>query len=296
MSTSPTKTRPRAEILAELKKTKNEIARIKEDPDGYGMEYTQEIVDKLFSTYQKGKIWLDKVRDQATTRGWVMSPIGRRRNLYRVFTGKRKFIADAGRRAQNSPIQGISSEYGCTTGLLCVYAMDKYCREFDIPEETFMLYCRAVHDANEFEIPYELVIPAAHIMNYEATYGAVAYYEKVFGMKFNVEPEIEIEINARGDESYKWDWSLPNLLEKCIFESLTDAVEIDLIRHDEGLDVWNKITAPWRSKAKRTYLLDNWPLLNRADLHDEIRAAVAAADKKVIPHFQAAEVKPKPRK
>lgn len=261
----------------ELAKVKQDIADIEYDDKAWGLKYTQEIVDKLFSSYHKGKDWLDRVKEQAATRGWVISPIGRRRNLYRVFTGSRKFIADAGRRAQNSPIQGVASEVGATAGLLILRAADEYRRHMDWPvDEDFIDFCRVVHDACYFGVPFRYVIPMMHIIAHEATYGVTKYYEEVFGWKFNIEPEIEIDVGVTGDTSESWDWSFPHffhVLTTAFTQGLRTGHFADM---QEVEDAYAIIIEPWKDKASRQYLLERWPLLNRSDLSKEIFAAMKA--------------------
>lgn len=266
-------------LKAELAKVKQDIADIEYDSQAWGMKYTQDIVDKLFTSYHKGKEWLDRVKAQASDRGWVISPIGRRRNLYRVFTGSRKFIADAGRRAQNSPIQGVASEVGATAGLLIVQAADEYRRHMGWEiDEDFIDFCRVVHDACYFGVPFRYVIPMMHIIAHEATYGVTAYYEKVFGWKFNIEPEIEIDVGVTGDTSESWNWSFPHffqVLTSAFAQGLRTGHFADMKEVEEAYEI---IIEPWKNKATRLYLLERWPLLNRSDLSKEIFSAMKAYD------------------
>lgn len=268
-----------AELKAELKKVRKDIAALEHDPEGFGMEYTQGIVDKLYSTYKAGKAWLDKVKNQSATRGWVVSPIGRRRSLYRVFTGARKFIADAARRAQNSPIQGVASEVGTAAGMLIVQAADEFrVHQGWAADDEFIDFCRVVHDACYYGAPFRYVIPMIHFITHEATYGVTDYYRQEFGWEFNVEPEIEIDIGSSDDTAESWDWSFPNLF-VVIGKALKNSIKIGHIDSvADAVDAYETIVAPWRDKDTRKYLFTRWPLLGRSDLTKEMLAALNAFD------------------
>jgi hypothetical protein len=98
------------------------------------------------------------------------------------------------------------------------------------------------------------------------------HIEETYGWKFTVEPEIEIELSAQEDHSFKWDWSLMNLrsnIEACV----KDQVALGLLKKEETSDVLQKIFAPWQDKETRAALQASYPLLNVADLNKPMRKA-----------------------
>lgn len=235
-------------------------------------EKAQEIMDKMFSEFTVGSEWLDSVAEQATNNGTLMSPIGRRRNLYRVFTGIKSFVASASRRAKNSPIQGMASEIGMQAAYLILKECDQYFKDNDVPEDQWPIYSRSVHDANYYEIPYAFVLPFIHIMQYTATYGVTRMMEETYNWKFTVEPEIEVELSAREDISFKWDWSIPQLrqhIESCV----KDQIQMGILKKEEFNDVMQQIMEPWQNKETRAALQAKYPLLGVPNLGKKLREA-----------------------
>lgn len=276
------------QLKARLKKARLELNTMDaqlEDPLGYA----QGIIDKLYEGFPKGKAFLDRCVESVVEKYWLISPIGRRRNLWRVITERNKFLSDAGRRAKNSPIQGIASEVGVTSGFLVLKHYLKYMQAFDIPNKYFPKYQRAVHDANYYSVPYQLVIPGMFIKQYVATYGTAEHYKEVFGWKFNIEPEIELEICAREDEVYKWDWQVTQGLKlkdpkkddqslgAIIEKSVDDQIALGVLPAEQRAKVLKTIFAPLADEAKRKFLLDNYPLLNvRSKIIDQRLQELAA--------------------
>lgn len=243
------------------------------------LEYAQNVNDKFFDGFKKVKIFLDKCVKQAMERYWIISPLGRRRSLYRVLTENPKALGDAGRRAMNSPIQGISSEVGVTAGYLILKAIHSFMLAFDIPMKYFSLYCRAVHDASYFEESFCMLIPAIHINQHVATVGVVEYYEQTFGFKFNLAPEINMAFGANDADAHEWEWdmqgknSLPNLIKKAV----DDLISTKQLAEDKREKVLEVIMHPWLDKDMRSYLQEHFPLLGRKDLDAEICASCEEA-------------------
>lgn len=259
------------EARAELKKLRARKKELQEILDISPKEKAQEIMTKLFTEFEKGAQFLEEVSQQAETSGTLMTPIGRRRNLYRTFTGIRSFLASAQRRAKNSPIQGMASELGMLTGYLILRECDSYLEE---GMDSWPLFSRVVHDALYFEVPYAFVLPFIHIMQYTATYGVAEYVKETFNWPLTVEPEIEIELSTREDHSFKWDWALPQLkghLEAC----LNDQVEMGLLKKEEVAGVMSTIFAPWKDAETRKALQERYPLLGVKGLGKQIKAACA---------------------
>lgn len=269
----------RASVQAKLTEARAKLAKAQKEADDELSkdwdEYAADILEKMFADFAPLGQYLERVGKQVVDRGFVMSPCGRRRVMYRVFTGKRKFQADAGRRAKNAPIQGVASEVGVTSGVLVMRAMHRYFRAFDV-QEKFPQYHRAVHDANYYSHPYATVIPAIHIKQYVATYGVTRWYERVFGFKFTIEPEISLSLGASDDASVEWDWDIAKL-PGLIRSSLEAQVKINRLDADKLDDAFAACMEPWINREKREWLQKHYPLLGVHDLDSKIRAAVKAA-------------------
>jgi hypothetical protein len=135
-----------------------------------------------------------------------------------------------------------------------------------------VFYSRVVHDANYFAVPYEMVVPFIHILQYQATYGVTEAYEKEFNLKFTVEPEVELEVAGQDDQSYKWDWSMPNVV-SCIKNAIADCEKLGVLEGKPD-DVLDTVLQPWRSKTMQKVLQDEYPLLGVRNLSAQISSAV----------------------
>ncbi len=258
------------ELKSKLREVKAKIEK-ESDLEPY-IKQAKEIVEKLMTDFPQGAKYLEEYPEKIKTQRYVMSPFGRRRNMFRVISGSNKSIAEAGRRAVNSPIQGMCSEIGMQAAYLILMKSYEYILDNDLPLEWMPEFSRTVHDATYMTVRYEFVIPLLHIMQFTSTYGVTKFYEEEFGFKFNIEPEIEMEISSREDKGYSWDWSLPNLIQGLDY-ALHDQVGLGTLDADELQSTRDTILKPWRSKKTRTWLQENYPLLGVRDLDEEIRAA-----------------------
>ena len=258
-----------ARLKKELKQAK--VARDEEMGKDWN-SYAQGVNDKFFGGYPNVKKFLDSCVQKALDRFWIISPLGRRRTLYRAMTEAPGFIADAARRAMNSPIQGISSEVGVTAGYLILQAIHKFMQEFDMPMKHFSLYCRAVHDASYFEESFCMLIPAIHINQHVAVDGVVDYYERVFDFKFNLAPEINMAFGSNDTDSYEWEWDLfgPNSLPNLIKKTVDDLIKNKLLDESKKDRVLEIIMYAWTNKKMRHYLQKHFPILGVKDLEQEI--------------------------
>jgi hypothetical protein len=242
-------------------------------------EYAQNIIDKMFAEFRAGGRWTNKMKDMAENVYHVFSPIGRKRNLFAAMTGDRSIIAQQVRRGANAPIQGFASEIGVKAGRLlmeCYYkALPELCEMLDIEYDPWALrvpYNRMVHDASYYSVPYCMIIPFVHMLQYSATYGITELYKEQFGIEFTVEPEIEIEFGARDDKTMKWDWSLPSIV-TCITSSVNDLETFGILEGKKE-DVIKTIFRPWANKKTRALLQSRYPLLGVENLDKQIIAAI----------------------
>ena len=255
---------PRERMLQIRRRVKEIDAAIEAAQEKDWKEYAGGVMDKFFDASPEVKKFLDNCVAQATKYSHVTAPSGRVRNLWRTITGRPQVIAAAARRAQNSPIQGFSSEMGCVAAYNILRSCYFYLKEFgDLAD--FPKYCRAVHDANYYCVPYAALLPFVHIFQYEMTQGVADWYEEHFGLKFTIEPEIEMDIGAHDAASETWNWDI-TLLADVIFTGLKVQIEISTLEDEELEDAVATLIEPWRNKKSRAYLFENFPLQNVRDL------------------------------
>lgn len=244
----------------------NDTGRSKED--------IEEIIQKLFEGFPEGSRWLEEAAEQVSRYAHVVSPIGRVRRLWRVYTGARGVIAAAQRRAQNAPIQGFASEIGATSGFLILLACYEFIRERGLDMETNMpKLCRMVHDSSFSIVPFQFVLPFIHICQYTATVGVKNWYLETFDVELTIEPEIELELCASEDKSYKWNWELPSLV-RDVYQTIKDLVPLGRLPEDQIDAVYETVMAPWKDAEYRGVLQDRFPLLNVKELDAQIVFAI----------------------
>lgn len=267
---------------AELRVIENKlIALLKEDRTAFA----QGLIDKIFKEFKRAGAWTNRMKSLAETQYIVYSPIGRVRHLFAAMTGDPKIVAQQVRRGSNAPIQGFASEIGVKAGrvIMEIYfrELPKLCEMLDIEYDEWALRIpcnRMVHDASYYSVPYALIVPFTHILQYGATYGVTKAYKEEFDFDFTVEPEIEIEIGARDDKCAKWDWSLPSFV-SAVVESVNDANDFGLLEGEVD-DVLRTIFKAWRNKECRDYLQRKFPLLDVPDLTTQIKDAISPIYKK----------------
>lgn len=246
----------------------------------------------MFGEFKVGARWVERMQKLATEEGYVYSTLGRRRFLPAVLTGDRSVISAQVRRGVNAPIQGMASEIGIKASRCLLESYYKHSPKLmkllghsSTIWKMRILYNRVVHDANYLAVPYLMVIPVAHIMQWEATYGVTDRYRQEFGLDFTVEPEIEMEFAAQDSKSYKWSWSLEELPE-VIRSAVIDAdklgqLEAEAEKHEDRVnEVMEIILQSWRNEKVRHYLQKYFPLLGVPDLDMQIKRALKLYDKK----------------
>ena len=269
-----TETKPgtptKAELAKKLAKLESDLEEA-QDPEPFIKE-AEEVLLKMESDMPAGMQCLTQMNGTVASKMHVVSEIGRVRRLFRVMTGIRKSLGEAGRRAKNSPIQGISSEAGVVAGYLAYSECWRYSRRDTVKGELakwlkkfsdkkpLSKISRLVHDASYFNTPYPLLLPQIHIGLWNATTGVARYYEEHFDFKMDAPPEVELELCAREDKTYKWDWELPNL-GIIIRKSLEDQKELGYL--DYSVDrAMKEIFWCYTDVEEREYLYEHWPFLD----------------------------------
>ncbi len=255
-----------------LAKHEAEFIRILEEDRSEG---AQEIIDKMFSEFKAGDKWVKRMQRLAAEKFYVFSSIGRIRHLYAILTGIKSIVNRQIRRGMNAPGQGFASEIAVKAArrMMVSYYKERkqLCDMLGIAKPKDIKFNRIVHDALYFSVPYDMVIPFLHILQYEATYGVALAYEREFGLTFTVEPEIEIEIGTKDTNAQKWDWSLPEL-RRIIETSVDEGIKNKLLTATRE-DILKQIWAPWKNDRCLSFLDKEYPLLN-VSLKKEIRDVV----------------------
>ena len=264
-------------------------------------DFAQGLIDKIFSEFKNAGKWTNQTKEMAEKEAQVYSPIGRIRHLFAALTGDKKIVAQQVRRGSNAPVQGFASEIGVKAGRLIMETyykkLPKICELLDIEYDPWLLrvpFNRAVHDASYYSVPYSMVIPYIHILQYCATYGVTKIYKEQFNFEFSIEPEIELETGVRDDTALKWDWSLPNLVANIMAN--VDEAEANGVLEGDKQDVLREIFKPWANKKCRNWLQKNFPLLDVSDLDEQIVAAIRPIyihkSKKCKPDTSSSKSKP----
>jgi len=178
---------------------------------GQTVEAIKALIKAFFKRFPVGAGWFDKIKKKAADQLFVESPLGRRRNLWAFLIPKdaKSFdgvYAATGRRAVNSPIQGMGSDFLVSGARLIEQLRWKHYKETKHYPDFYMT--NSVHDSLEFSVAYEDVWNAIRIIEHGLTYGVMDVMEKRHGMKFLVPLEIDFEIGANIRDCAGWDYSL----------------------------------------------------------------------------------------
>jgi len=260
---------------AELRKLEKTFAALLAEDRS---ERAQEIIDAVFSGFKRGHQWILRMQRMATEKFYVYSPIGRIRHLYAAMTGDKQIVSRQVRRGMNAPIQGFASEVAVKASRRVHTSYYRNLKQIlgllGLKGKFPIWFNRIVHDALYLTVPFEMVIPLIHILQYEATYGITKAYEDEFGLKFTVEPEIELEIGYKDTESLKWSWALPDLVD-IIFASVEGGLKEGFITGERDA-ILKTIFAPWLNAELRNLLNTQFPLLG-VDLDAELVATANMA-------------------
>lgn len=271
------------QIKAEISELRAGLGSEKAD-EKEDTKYAQSVIDKTLEEFDKGAKWTEDMKELATKDFYVYSPAGRRRHLFAVLTGDETIISQQVRRGSNAPIQGFSSELGVKAGRLINKAYYKEAEKIlkrIAPERTVwdtrLKNARLVHDACYYAVPYCMVLPLYHILQYQATFGLEKATEEGLGLKFTIVPEIEVEIGFCDTTTIKLDWTFEHLLES-VRKSVVDGVKEGFVTENAD-EVIEEIMSPYRDDKIRKYLNQKYPVLNVPNMDGHVKRAIAAFDK-----------------
>lgn len=192
------------------------------------LEETREIKGKFFKRYAKGAKWMEKQCESAITNNYVVSLLGRRRNLIGHKIPVPQLQAAFERRAQNSPIQGVASDFGYIAARLYTKAITNFCKEFGIVSnkqyltehgwedqmtdfDTNLSFAPAgidsmVHDSIKSQVRYDMIFIATYLKEWAMTTGVRKYVKTYLDVDFVVDLGVEIDIGSDGANMDTWQW------------------------------------------------------------------------------------------
>lgn len=193
------------------------------------LELTKKIKAAFFKRFSRGGKYMKDQCDNAASEGYVTSMLGRRRNLIGHKVPVPSLQAAFERRAQNSPIQGVASDFGYIASRLFSLSIADVMERFDLPSNVDYMVAHGwgnaatkfdrnpayqaadinsmVHDSIKSQDRYDLIYVALHLKEWAMTRGVSDYVKEHFGVKFNVDLGIEIDIGATGATMEKWEWA-----------------------------------------------------------------------------------------
>lgn len=246
------------------KEKKAELRRVEAtEPEDF-MKEAEEILEKLWKELAPSKAYLDRVVAQVKEHGYVNAPTGRRRTMYRVFTGVFGVVSSAERRAKNAPIQGFASEISISATQQALQAYDIWLRteakQIGWKPKGFPRFTRVVHDASYFEVPYDHALAFSICYQWNATFGISKSWGARYGIDFTVPTEIEVEFSAEESTGHEWDWTAPSL-RACLENTIRDQIKLEVLAKEKANDVLKRMMAPVRTKSLRESMFKKWPLL-----------------------------------
>lgn len=174
---------------------------------------TEKLVTALFSRFKQGANWLRKMPRDGRKNLFVESPTGRRRYLWTYMLpekaeNSRMLYAAADRKSQNSPIQGMCSDFNFISSRLIQKKNFEYMREHGDQKFWSM---NVVHDSQESLCHYDAFWWAIPAIMWSMTTGVQEQCLIRYGFDFTVPLEIDMELGPAYSTMNKWDWSMQSL-------------------------------------------------------------------------------------
>jgi DNA polymerase I-like protein with 3'-5' exonuclease and polymerase domains len=194
---------------------------------GQTVQAIKDLTAAFLKRFPIGVGWFDRAKESARKNLFIESPLGRRRNLWGYLIPKSAqkhdgVYAAADRRAVNSPIQGMGSDYLVSGGRCIERLKYEHYRKTKHYPDFFMT--NSVHDSLEFSVAYEDFWLAIRLIEEGLTTDVMKVMEKRHNMKFPVALEIDFEVGSNLRDCPGWDYSLKGM-EKLIFDALTQQKE-----------------------------------------------------------------------
>lgn len=123
---------------------------------GMSREESREFIERYFKAYSRLAQWIEEIKQQAKSDGYVSTLLGRRRYLPEIQSGVGQVVAAAERMAVNLPVQGTAAD-------MMKVAMVNIARDLPqlSPDSRMILQ---VHDELVFEVPEKDVTVVAQLI------------------------------------------------------------------------------------------------------------------------------------
>lgn len=181
---------------------------------GQTLEDITDLVDRFFKRFPVGAGWFDKVKKFSHKNLFVESPLGRRRNLWAYLIPKsaekyKQVYSATERRAVNSPVQGMGSDY-LVSGSREIEKL-RWKQFEETGHYPDMKMRNSVHDSLEFSVAYRDLWNAIRIIEEGLTTGVMEEMTKRHGNKYIVPLEIDFEIGANNADCPAWGYDLEGM-------------------------------------------------------------------------------------
>jgi DNA polymerase I-like protein with 3'-5' exonuclease and polymerase domains len=164
-------------------------------------------ISDFFAQFPAAEKWMTTSEEDGEKKGYVESPIGRRRRLmtFQMQLEDEGEKARAKRIARNAPIQGISSD-GAFLGaaLFCDWMIEK--GKWHVhPTKACWLLQDVVHDSLVLQVPIDDVPEALEAVRPWFTEKLMERMTEVWGVKFNIPLEVDFEFGLKWGDMESWD-------------------------------------------------------------------------------------------
>ena len=216
---------------------------------GQTVEMITGLIKAFFKRFPVGAGWFEKIKSFARKKLFVESPVGRRRHLWPLLLpttlpNAETIHAATERRAVNSPVQGLGSDF-LDTGAR-VIEQEKWAHYEKTGHYPDFHTTNSVHDSLEFSVAYADIWNAIRIIEYGLTDGVMKAAVERHDLKFTVPLEIDFEIGGNLRDCDAWDYSLDDSNGKGSFNHLireTLKFQRDELGHKIDVDkVFKQIT------------------------------------------------------
>lgn len=184
----------------------------------------KDLVKRFFKRFPVGAGWFEKIKQFGRKHLYVESPLGRRRNLWPFLMPRdapkaESVIAATERRAVNSPVQGMGSDFLVTGARMIEKLKWKHYKKTDHWPDFHAT--NSVHDSLEFSVAYSDIWLAINLIERGLTSEVKKEMEKRHkDINFTVPLEIDFEIGANLSDTAGWDFSIDKANGKSSFENL----------------------------------------------------------------------------
>ena len=180
---------------------------------GASREEAEKLQRKFFARNRKAERWLANVERDAERHCHVSSVLGRRRNLSGFMYPSRQARGALGRRARNSPIQGLAGDFAMMSSDLYARALAESMADLEaagwnvgndrLPHGVNNM----IHDSIKGESPFDYFFLSLHLVEWSMTLGLEEFVKKHYGFEIPTPFSIEIEVGSNWRQKTKWDWT-----------------------------------------------------------------------------------------